>query len=264
MHLVLVSPCKQNLKMKKLLIIFLTIMVCLPAIANNDDDDRKRKNSYSHSFGLDFGFNNYMQDFEFPGADNEQYAVKPWGSWYAAITSTHINKIAGPLHLQFGADISWYNFKFEDEFTRVLTDDAGVTFVNGDSPALVDPIKSKLSASYLNLSLVPTFVFGKKHYNNGGFNVFDLGHNNGFRIGAGAYVGYNLADYTKIVWEDENNDKQKIRDKGNFYVNNWRYGLKLVLGVNDVDFFFNYDLNPLFAENRGPELNAVSFGLRLL
>jgi hypothetical protein len=235
-------------------------------LANHDDDDdrkKKKRNRYSHTFGLDFGFNNYLQDDQFPGANNELYSVKPWGSWYVAVTSNHINRIAGPLHLQFGADVSWYNFKFEDPFIRAVTGDNGVSFIGG-LPTVIDPIKSKLTATYLNLSLVPTFIFGKQYYNNGGFNIFDLGHGNGFRIGAGGYVGYNLADYAKFVFEDEDNERQKERNTGNFFVNNWRYGVKIIIGVNDVDFFLNYDLNPLFAENRGPELNAVSFGVRLL
>jgi len=33
------------------------------------------------------------------------------------------------------------------------------------------------------------------------------------------------------------------------------------LGYGEVDIFVNYDISTLFAENRGPELNAITFGL---
>jgi hypothetical protein len=58
-----------------------------------------------------------------------------------------------------------------------------------------------------------------------------------------------------------NGDKEKSREKNNFYLNNVRYGGRLLLGFGEVDFFINYDLNTLFAENRGPELNPFSFGI---
>jgi hypothetical protein len=33
------------------------------------------------------------------------------------------------------------------------------------------------------------------------------------------------------------------------------------IGFKGTDFFFNYDMNELFAENKGPKLNAFSFGV---
>jgi hypothetical protein len=35
------------------------------------------------------------------------------------------------------------------------------------------------------------------------------------------------------------------------------------MSVRSLDVFFNYDLNDLFNEGRGPELNAFSFGIIL-
>ncbi|MFW5760288.1 MAG: hypothetical protein ACOCXH_04840 [Cyclobacteriaceae bacterium] len=246
--------------MKNILIITLVVIINIPALAN--DDDRRKKAFYAHTFGLDFGFNNYLQNDDFPGADNELYSVKPWGSWYVAITSNHITRLAGPLHLQFGADVSWYNFKFEDPSVRAENTPEGVIFHEVDISG-INPVKSKLAASYINFSLVPTFYIGGRPHGSSGFNLLDFDQGNGFRIGAGGYAGYRLSDYTKFVFEDAG-EREKEKANGNFYVNNWRYGIKVLLGVNDVDFFFNYDLNELFSEGRGPRLNAVSFGVRLL
>jgi hypothetical protein len=40
-----------------------------------------------------------------------------------------------------------------------------------------------------------------------------------------------------------------------------RYGLRGQIGFNDIDLFVNYDMNDLFTEGKGPQLNAFSFGI---
>jgi hypothetical protein len=59
----------------------------------------------------------------------------------------------------------------------------------------------------------------------------------------------------------ENGDKKKEHHHDNYYLTNLRYGVRLQLGFDDVDFFFNYDINNLFVDNKGPQLNAFSFGV---
>ncbi|HMR58489.1 MAG TPA: hypothetical protein PKC10_14290, partial [Cyclobacteriaceae bacterium] len=76
----------------------------------------------------------------------------------------------------------------------------------------------------------------------------------------GPYVGYRIASYSKQMFE-ENGAERKPRNHDNFYLNNLRYGLRAQIGFNDIDFFFNYDMNELFVENKGPQLNAFSFGV---
>jgi hypothetical protein len=126
----------------------------------------------------------------------------------------------------------------------------------------LNTIKSKLTVSYLGFSAVPMFDFGykRKVRNVEGKNYKYWSRNNdGFRIGAGVYAGYRIGSYTKLVWRD--GGRQRDRERDNYYLENLRYGLRGVLGFRGVDLFVNYDLNPLFANERGPELNAISFGI---
>ncbi len=212
---------------------------------------------------LDLGMNNYLEDGQgFPDENNAPYTVKPWGSWYVSIAPTWQTNLAGPFSLDYGTSISWYNFKFQDNATKILKGDENVIFESID-PEL-NPIKSKLTAAYLGLHLVPVFDFGYKtkvSQNSDGTTrkrtVFY--HSNSFRIGLGMYAGYRLDSYSKNVYKDGN--KNKDRNHDNFYLNNFRYGTRLVVGIGDVDLFINYDLNELFAQDRGPRLNAFSFGL---
>ena len=85
------------------------------------------------------------------------------------------------------------------------------------------------------------------------------GNNNSFRIGLGPYIAYRISSHSKLVYNDGGREKDKNTD--NFYLNNFRYGMRLQLGYRSTDLFFNYDLNELFVEGRGPKLNAFSFGV---
>jgi hypothetical protein len=83
-----------------------------------------------------------------------------------------------------------------------------------------------------------------------------------FRFGLGGYAGYRLGSKTKYVFTDEGS-KRKLKDRDNYHLNNWRYGLRMQIGYRGIDLFANYDLNELFISNRGPALNAFSFGVIL-
>ena len=75
-------------------------------------------------------------------------------------------------------------------------------------------------------------------------------------------MGYRIDSYTKQMYY-ENGDKMKTHNHDNYYLNNLRYGLRLQLGFRDTDIFFNYDMNELFTDGKGPKLNAFSFGITL-
>ncbi len=81
----------------------------------------------------------------------------------------------------------------------------------------------------------------------------------GFRFGVGMYAGYRLGSHSKVKYDDGNTEKKKDHDS--FYLNDFRYGVRVQTGFQGTDLFFNYDLNELFKEDRGPALNAISFGI---
>ncbi|WP_224998411.1 hypothetical protein [Cesiribacter sp. SM1] len=248
---------------------------------DDDDDDNfninfsnKGKNkehkhkSYSRtrsSFLIDLGVNNFLEDGKFPQEDDAQYAVKPWGSWYVGLGQSFTTQIAGPLALQWGAGVNWYNFKFEDQRTRLNKTEQGVAFTQ-DLNSEVYSQKSKLTASYITLQAVPMLDFGyrrKTEVKEDGSTAVNRWHTSkAFRIGLGGYASYRLGSYTKYKFEIEG-DEKKDRNRDNYYLNNWRYGVRAQVGYKGIDLFAQYDLNELFIENRGPQLNAFSFGIML-
>lgn len=210
---------------------------------------------------LDFGMNNYLENGKFPDDNNQQYTVRPWGSWYVAIMPTVQTHIGGKFALNYGGGISWYNFKFQDPRTMLVKGDDGVIF--DQWPVEWQASKSKLTVVHLNAHFIPMFDFGyrtsKRTYEDGFVQKKTRYRRNGFRIGAGAYVGTRIGSWQKLVWRSTGH-KSKLREKDNYYLNNLRYGGRFILGYGEVDMFVNYDMSTLFSENRGPELNPISFG----
>lgn len=211
---------------------------------------------------FDWGINNYLENGSWPDAGGAQYTVRPWGSWYIGIMPTFQTHLGGKLALDYGAGFSWYNFKFQDPRTKLVEGPEGAYFTQWDVE--LQSSKSKLTVAYVNAHIMPVLDFGyrssKKVYDDG-FEQKRLRYRrNGLRIGAGAYVGARIDSYTKLVWR-ETGFKSKRHERDNYYLENLRYGVRGLIGFGEVDFFVNYDLNTLFSPDRGPELNAITFGL---
>lgn len=225
---------------------------------NNDDNfnfgksDRKKKSVVEPIMYIDWGMNNYLENGKFPGSTGAQYTVKPWGSWNFDIGGgAKLNLANNHFSLLMGADFAWYNFKFQDKTTLMYRDNTINDLVFTADTSINSPVRSKLTVNYVNALIMPMVKFGNYCYD---------ANDRMFRIGIGAYAGYRINSYTKIVDRDDGN-KNKIKDHDNFYLNDFRYGVKVVLGVSTVNIFGMYDISTLYSDNKGPKLNPISFGL---
>lgn len=232
---------------------------------NDDEDDedwdnweghRKRWGRTWQSFNFDLGTNNWLENGSFPDQDNKSYSVKPWGSWYIAFNSIQRSRLGRNFFLEWGGGISWYTFKFQDASTRIVRTDTGIAFETDQTPDR-SHIKSKLGMTFINASIVPVLDFGDHSRKPRIWNRY----HSAFRIGVGPYAGYRISSLTKVVYKENGHSRDKDKDHGNFYLNNLRYGLRLQVGFRSTDFFFNYDMNDIFASGKGPDLNAFSFGV---
>lgn len=206
-------------------------------------------------FNVELGTNNYLSNGKFPDNENSLYSVRPIGSWYFSANSIERTKVAGKFFIEWGMGLNWYNFKFQDNSVRLMPDDNGVNILADNSDFSFK--KSKLTASYLNVSFVPVIDFSGEGHRS---RFWDTGHS--FRFGLGGYAGYRLGGHTKVLYKDSG-DRKKDKNSDNLYLTNIRYGLRLQLGFRSTDLFFNYDLNSLFVSGKGPSLNAFSFGITL-
>ncbi|MEO1653226.1 MAG: porin family protein [Bacteroidota bacterium] len=223
-------------------------------ISSNDYQNRYRWDDDYHMifrrsrvfWTIDVGLNNYLENGNFPDSQGEPYGLRVGGSRYFALGISQRNTFGrSPVSLQFGLELSWYNFMFEGDNYIVQGED-GVAFRNYEDDFGESLDKTKLLVNYLNLPIMLNFRFrnrrGKRTFN----------------FGIGAYGGYRLGSRSKVKF-----DGNRERDRDNFFLNNWRYGAEVQAGYRHFLMFFKYDFNELFDEGRGPELNAFAFGIRI-
>ncbi|MBF8962373.1 PorT family protein [Pontibacter sp. FD36] len=197
------------------------------------------------NFDLDLGLNNFLN------TNSQQVPdLKPLGSRYVSI-NWHLNSQIGgrksPLYLVSGLEFAFNNYMFDRNF--VIEEDVNdVTFFRREMEINYD--KVKLTHSSVNVPLMPMLKFKRQ---NG---------KEGFKLGAGPFVGYRLGAHSKFKFEDSGRtQKEKVRSSYN--LSDFQYGLTGVIGYGNLDLFVKYNMNDLFKENRGPDANVISFGLRL-
>ena len=219
--------------------------------ASSSHDDGKitrsvtrRYKSPRNGFDVLVGLNTYAQNT--PLAYNkEDYDLLPWGSRFVSLSWVRGAAISrgkdASLGLDLGVDVAWYNLMFDGNNT-VRKDANAISFPTASK----DLHKSKLTAAYINLSLMPTLAIHR-----GPISYFS----------AGMYAGYRLDSYTKT---QETRKGRSERIHSNYYLNNFRYGFGAELGIRHFpDLFMQYDLGELFQTNKGPAARMISFGIRL-
>ncbi|MEP1631848.1 MAG: hypothetical protein ABJJ97_06635 [Ekhidna sp.] len=233
--------------------------------------ETERRDRTTHHFNVDIGLNNWLDDGSFPEG-NSPYTVKSFGSWYVGLNSTNRTWVGGPIFLEWGLGINWYNWKLEDADYIIQEGSEAVEF--NLAPTTQNGSKSKLTASFINATVVPMFDFSRGRrkitsIESGGVRIKRYSRK-GFRFGVGGYAGYRIGSHTKYKYK-EDGDREKDKERDNFFLENFRYGLRAQVGWKGVELFANYDLNEVFSPNRGPlnangqnaKLNAISFGITL-
>ena len=221
---------------------------------HDDDDSTYHKNwENKHNFGslegfnVYLGLNNFVSQTTTTSYSLDSYALKPFGSRYFSMGWTKSANITNGantrLKIGIGLNFSWYNFMLENSNTVWTKGPNQIEIL----PADVSLKKSKLTTSYIDVPIMPYLAFKKGKF---------IEH-----FGFGGYVGYRMGAHSKTKASARG---KKEKEYNNFYLNDFRYGLSLQLGINNfADLFVNYDLNQVFKDNKGPKVNGISFGIRL-
>lgn len=239
-----------------------------------DSMEGLRREKTTRDFFIDLGISNWSGDVN-PvtqanlvelgpgfGVSPSQEQVRPWGSWYVGLGYNNRTRVAGPFVLNYGGSFSFHNFKFEDRSTRLVEVDDKMVFVSNNS---IDPVKSKLAVSHINLFLVPMFDFRygpKSKVEKDGVEKTYYKRNGGaFRIGAGPYIGHRLGGRLKYRFREDG--PQRVKEQQLSFLEDIRYGIRGQIGWRGVDLFVNYDMTELFKENTGVRLQPFSFGITM-
>ena len=132
---------------------------------------------------------------------------------------------------------------------------------NGEQTDLVvSPINledSRFRNVYLVVPLHLEFDFTRSRGEDGN-KIFRSHH--GLRFGIGGYGGINLKSKQILTFEANGNDHRN-RERGDFNVNDFIYGVSSYIGFGETSLYVKYDPNPLFADNAIDQHN-VSAGIR--
>jgi hypothetical protein len=111
---------------------------------------------------------------------------------------------------------------------------------------------------YLVAPLHLEFDFSKNKTREG--KAFFKSHES-VRIGIGGYAGFRLKSKQFQKFEDTYGNDITVKEKGDFNVNNFIYGVSAYIGYKETSLYVKYDLNPIF-ENNVVKQNNISLGVR--
>lgn len=217
-------------------------------IKNKNDKTEKRTTS---QFVLAFGANNLVTNKAVANSDF-YYWQSHFFEW-GFTENTRIFKNHNLLHLKYGFSVMYNNICPTDN--RYF-----VPAPNSQTNLEVFPYEledSRFKNVYLVAPLHLEFDFsGKKsNYGNSSFSS-----HKGVRFGIGGYGGFRIKSKQKMYYNIDD-DKIRIKTKGDFNANDFIYGVSTYLGYKETSLYLKYDLNPLF-ENNAIDQNNISLGVR--
>ncbi len=212
----------------------------------------RRTNSYTV---LAFGLNNLITDGSLNSIDDSEF--KFWQSRFFEFGVNHKTRVfknSSLLYIDYGMSVMYNTLRPRHNQYYVA---------NGNTTTLqtheMDLDKSKFKNVQLVVPVMLELDFSKPKFSKEDDKI-RYRTNRSVRIGAGGFVGVNLK--TKQVLKYKENDiRVKERQKGDFNVNNFVYGLSAFVGHKDTSFYVKYNLNELF-KNATSKQNNISFGVR--
>ncbi|VXB10786.1 conserved hypothetical protein [Flavobacterium sp. 9AF] len=218
----------------------------------------KRDSSYvekrtTSQFVIAFGWNNLVTDGAI--ANSDYYYWRSMFSEFGITWRTNLIKDHKVLNLKYGLSFVYNQLHPTDN--RYFVD-------NGEQTVLETyPVNLKSKRSYfrnvfLTLPVHLEFDFSKMKERN---NRKYYASHTGFRLGVGGFVGYNTNSKQFLNYDEEGYD-MRIRQKGNWNIDDWNYGLSTYVGYGTWSLYMKYDINPMFKNNTTKQ-NNISLGIRM-
>lgn len=215
-------------------------------------DASKSENRTTSQFVFAAGFNNLVTDGAVAHSDFG-YARSSFYEW-GLTWNTRLSNNSNLLHLKYGVGFMYNMLHATDN--RVFAD------VNNQTILVDAGVNTKANSTYFKnvYFVVPmhlefdfsktTTVDDKKVFKS----------HRGARVGIGGFVGVNTnsKQFTKF---EQDGYKIYTKQKGDFNVNDFTYGLSAYIGYRQTSLYLKYDLNPVF-KNSLVDQNNISLGIR--
>ena len=217
-----------------------------------DKIERKSKRTTSQ-FVFATGLNNVITEGE--SLSDSDFRV--WGSHFYEWGFTYNSRIFknnNLLHAKYGLSLMYNNLRPTENryFVR-----------NGEQTDLVTGGVNFDESRFRNVFLVAPlhleFDFSPKKTSKDGERTYFKTHES-VRLGIGGYAGVRIKSKQILKYEIDDLDI-KERQKGDFNVNDFTYGLSAYIGYKATSLYVKYDLNPMF-KNNAVDQNNISLGVR--
>jgi hypothetical protein len=144
--------------------------------------------------------------------------------------------------VRWGFEYSNFSLRFsENPIISKATNRVEFTRASG-----VQVSNSRLSVNYWNAVMML-----RRNFKSGGLRYFSFG----------GYAGLRGGTNTILCTE---NPERVTYEYTDYHLNDFRYGVRMEIGIRRfIGIYAQYDLNKLFKDNRGPELNLISFGIKI-
>jgi len=193
------------------------------------------------TFMLEFGFN---RDVSGPA----DFSLQFWGSRTANLYYQYDFRI---LNSSFsfapGIGLSLERYKFKDNYSIDYPDPTTdeIAMIPAEDLPIPDIKKSMLITNYLEAPLEIRYTM----------NPDDPSRS--FKMSVGGRIGWLFDSFTKVKYS-ENSEVKKYKDKQDFNLTKFRYGLVGRIGFGPFGLFGYYNLTPLFEEGKGLKSDGIS------
>jgi len=254
--------------MKKGLLTALTVLLCLPLLAQDDngeennvsgdfldlfDDTRETRDVRTDTeLVIAFGWNQALGDDNGIGDD-----YRFWGSGIFDVGlefNTRLQKNDDLFRMTYGLNLR----------TQSLRINGNREFATFDNVTNLEPTSIEVDRSrFRQFSLVAPLhlEIGRRtveEYDNG---VKRYEGGKGFIVGIGGYLGYTTSSTQELDFEREGREVTTTVTN-DFEINAFNYGLSFYAGWDHLQFFALYGLNDMFKDSPLQQ-QQVSFGIRL-
>ncbi len=175
---------------------------------------------------------NFLQD-QSPEMDLSLFGSKSLGLYYS--NRFEISP-AISFYPAIGLGLEKYSF---DNDVAIVRDADDVVVLN-DISSLGDIKRTKLAVTYLEIPA--EFRFFPKKTSDG----------SGFFIGIGGSLGLRIESHSKVRIEDAQGDLTQNKNREDFDLNTFRYGLIGRVGARGINAFYRIYLSDLFDKDKGP------------
>ncbi|MES2863514.1 MAG: hypothetical protein V4666_05310 [Bacteroidota bacterium] len=215
-------------------------------------DENKSENRTTSQFVFAFGYNNLVTN---GAVANSEFGYGRSGFYEWGVTwNTRLSKNSNLLHLKYGLGFQ-YNMLHATE-NRIFADVNNQTVLATFGTDL-RPNRTYFKNVYFVVPMHLEFDFSKTS------TVDDkkvFKSHRATRFGIGGFVGVNT-NTKQFVGYKQDGYKINTRQKGDFNVNDYTYGVSTYIGYKQTSLYLKYDLNPVF-ENNAVDQNNISLGIR--